>query len=341
MAMVENDVSRRLALEQLFLGYRVTQGIHVAARLGLADLLKDGPRTAEDLAQVTATHAPALYRILRLLAAVGVLSEGMDHAFALTPLGNYLKAEVPGSLRHLVLFYGEQAHQQVWGELLHSVQTGEPAYGHTFGQTMWEYHAQHPDLAALFNDFMTESIASLAPTVAAAYDFAAVDTLVDVGGGHGQTLASILQAYPALRGVLFDRPQVVQGASRLLAAAGVAKRCEVVGGDAFAGVPANGDVYLLSRVIHGCDDEQAADLLARCRQAMQPRGKVLLLERVIPADGTLEVLMLEADVNMLVATGGRERTETEYRALFSAAGLELTRLISVPPLHYLIEAVCA
>jgi hypothetical protein len=332
-----NDWSQRLALEQLFLGYRVTQSIYVVARLGIADLLQDGPRTSEDLARVTATQASSLYRVLRLLAAVGLFTEGEGHSFALTPRGSYLRSGVPGSMHNMVLFFGDREHWQVWGELLRSVETGEPAYRHVFGLTVWEYHAQHPEQAALFNDFETEYTAGLAPAVAAAYDFSACGTLVDVGGGRGQLLAAILRAYPTLHGLLIDLPHVVEGAPGLLQAAGVADRCEVIGGDAFADLPV-GDAYLLSRVIRGWGDERSTALLVRCRQSMRPSGKVLLLERVVPTSGLPEPLAMQSDVNLLVTAGGKERTDTEYHALLNTAGLEFTRLIPVLPPYYLIEA---
>jgi O-methyltransferase domain/Dimerisation domain len=299
--MTINDVPPPLVLQQLIRGFQVTQCISIAAKLGIADLLKDGPMSSEELAQATATHAPSLYRVLRLLTAVDLFTEGEGHQFALTPLGASLQTDIPGSVRNMALFFGDTATWQIWGNLLHSVQTGEPAYQHVFGLPGWDYRAQHPETAAIFDQFMTESTASVARTVAAAYDFSATSTLVDVGGGHGQMLASILQAYPTLQGVLFDLPHVVKGASPLL--------------------------------------ERAIAILARCHQAMKPQGKVLLVERVILTEGIPEVLVLESDVHMLVGPGGKERTEAEYRSLLRAAGFELTQLIPVLTTYYIIEAV--
>jgi hypothetical protein len=337
--MTTNDYPPQLALQQLIQGFQVTQCIYVAAKLGIADLLKDGPQSSEDLAQATGTHAPSLYRVLRLLTAVGLLTEGEAHSFALTPLGVYLQTGVAGSMLNTALNYGGEPAWQVWGDLLHSVETGEPSFQYVFGLKAWDYFAQHPEQAALFNNMMTDLTAGVAPTVAAAYDFSATPTLVDVGGGHGQMLASILQAHPTLHGVLLDLPHVVKGAPPLLEAAGVADRCEVIAGDAFTAVPADYETYLLSRVIHDWDDERAITLLTRCQQAMQPQGKVLLVERVILSGSTPQLLVLESDVNMLVLPGGKERTDAEYRALLSAAGFELTRLIPVLPPFYVIEAV--
>lgn len=198
---------------------------------------------------------------------------------------------------------------------------------------------QHPETAAIFDQFMTESTASVARTVAVAYDFSATSTLVDVGDGHGQMLASILQAYPTLQGVLFDLPHVVKGASPLLERAGVSDRCKVMGGDVFTAVPADYETYLLSWVIHDWNDERTIAILARCHRAMKPQGKVLLVERVILTEGIPEVLVLESDVHMLVGPGGKERTEAEYRSLLRAAGFELTQLIPVLTTYYIIEAV--
>jgi hypothetical protein len=337
--MTTNDVPSQLVLQQLIRGFEVTQCLYVAAKLGIADLLKDGPMSSEELAQATATHAPSLNRILRLLSAVDLFIEREGHQFALTPLGTTLQTDIPGSVHNMAIFFGDTATWQLWGNLLHSVQTGEPAYQQVFGLPGWDYRAQHPETAAIFDQFMTESTASVARTVAAAYDFSATSTLVDVGGGHGQMLASILQAYPTLHGVLFDLPHVVKGASPLLEHVGVSDRCEVMGGDVFTAVPADYETYLLSRVIHDWNDERAIAILARCHQAMKPQGKVLLVERVILTEGIPELLVLESDVHMLVGPGGKERTEAEYRSLLSAAGFELTQLTAVQTTYYIIEAV--
>ena len=337
--MTTNDFPPQLVLQQMIQGFQVTQCIYVAAKLGIADLLKDGPRTSEELAQATGTHAPSLYRVLRLLTAVDLLTEQEAHSFALTPLGTYLQTDVPGSMHDTILCYCDTPVWYAWGDLLHSAETGKPGYQHILGLSLFDYNQQHPEHATRFNNMMTEWTASVAPTVAATYDFSAIQTLVDVGGGHGQMLASILQAHSTLHGVLFDLPYVVAGATPLLEAAGVASRCEFIGGDAFTSVPAGYEAYLLSRVIHDWDDERALSLLTRCHQAMKPQGKVLLVERVILTGSTPQVLVLESDVQMLVIAGGKERTDAEYRALLSAAGFELTRLIPVLTPFYVIEAV--
>ena len=211
--MMTDDFPPQFVLQQLIEGFKITQCLSVAAKLGIADRLSEGQRSSEELAQATGTHAPSLYRLLRLLCAVGIVTEGETHHFALTPLGASLRTGVPGSLRNMVLFYGDKANWQVWQALLHSVETGQPAYQHVFGLTGYDYRAQHPETAALFTNFMTELTASVAQAVATACDFSRYRTLVDVGGGHGQILASILQAHPTLQGLLFDLPYVVAGAA--------------------------------------------------------------------------------------------------------------------------------
>ncbi len=336
--MSTNDFSPQLVLQQLIQGAQITQALYVVAKLGIADLLKDGPRSSEELAQTTATHAPSLYRLLRLLTAVGIFTEGDIHHFALTSLGSYLQTDVPGSMRNAVLFAGEESCWRVLGALLHSVETGEPACKHVLGVTSWEYTAQHAEAAKVFNKFMTEWTARIVPGIIAAYDFSATGTLVDVGGGYGRMLASILQAYPTLQGVLFDQPHVVKESPRLLEAAGVSDRCKVISGDLFTAVPAGYDAYLLSRVIHDWDDESAITILTHCYQAMKPQGKVLLVERVILTGRAPDMLVLDADIQMLVATGGKERTDAEYRMLLMAAGFEDIKLIPMFAPFYIIEA---
>jgi hypothetical protein len=320
-------------------GFQVTQCIYVAAKLGIADLLKDGPRTSEEMALATSTNAPSLYRVLRLLTAVDLLREEEGHSFALTPLGTYLQTGVPGSMHDTVLCYCDTPVWRAWGDLLYSAETGKTGYEHVLGHSLFDYNHQHPEHGTLFNNMMTEWTAAVAPTVAAAYDFSSVGTLVDVGGGHGQMLASILRAYPTLLGVLFDQTHVVKGAPPLLERAGVGSRCQVVGGDFFSSVPTGHEAYMLSRVIHDWDDELAIAILNRCHDAMRPEGKVLLVERVIISSSTPQVLLMESDVQMLVLAHGKERTDDEYCALLSASGFEVTRLIPVLSPFCVIEAV--
>ena len=314
-------------LQQLLGGYRVSQALFVAAKLGIADLLADGPRGSDELARATGTHADALHRVLRFLAGVGLFREVAPGRFALTALGAGLRADVPGSVRPIALWLSSEATWQSWGQLLHSVRTGQTAFAHVHGMELFDYLAAHPDAAAVFNAAMTGNTAQSGTAITAAYDFSGIRRLVDVGGGHGLQLATVLRAYPALRGVLFDRPEVVAGAAAVLEEAGVADRCEIVGGDFFAAVPPGGDAYLLRHIIHDWDDARAAAILANCRRALEGPGRLLVVEPRIAPDHREALPVLHLDLQMLVNTGGRERTDEEYRALFAAAGFRLTAVV--------------
>ena len=322
------------ALLWLATAYQASRALHVAVRLGLADLLTGGPRAAEDLAAATGTHAPSLHRLLRALAAFGVLREAAPEEggrFALTPIGERLAADAPGSARAMVLMWGHEDYRRTWDALEHCVRTGETAALHLFGATDWMgRYERDPELLAAYNAGMSSMATTAAEAVVAAYDFGGARHVVDVGGGQGRLLATILRAHPGLRGTLLDRPEVVAGAGALLAAAAVAERCERVGGDMFAAVPEGGDLHILSRVIHDWEDAESVTLLARCRRAMAEGGRLILVERVLP-ESTLPSAAVQghvlSDLNMLVRTGGRERTEAEYRALLAAAGLRLVRVV--------------
>jgi O-methyltransferase domain/Dimerisation domain len=311
----------------LVVGYRISQAIYVVAKLGIPDLLAGGPQDSDALAQATGTHAGALYRILRCLAGVGLFGETAPHAFGLTALGARLCTDAPGSTRSTALMLLDPPLWQAWGSLLHTVQTGEPAFQHVHGQGMFEYLVAHPDSSRVFQQAMTSNTAGSGTAITQAYDFSGIGRLVDVGGGHGLLLATALQAYPDMRGVLFDRPEVVAGAPAVLEAAGVADRCEIVGGDFFASAPPGGDAYVLRQILHDWDDVRAAQILAHCRRALGETGKVLVMERAIARDYRQALPVLLLDLEMLVNFGGIQRTEAEYRALFAGVGLQLSAVV--------------
>jgi hypothetical protein len=331
------------ALFQLVLGYQVSQALYVAAKLSLADLLADRPHDVEELAHATTTDAPTLFRLMRYLAGFGVFAEVAPRRFALTGLGAGLRSDIAGSMGAAVLHRLDPSRWQAWGDLLHSVQTGETAFEHVHGMGLFSYLQQHPDTAAVFDRAMTGSTARSGDAIAGDYDWSGIAQVVNVGGGHGFLLATVLQAYPTLRGVLFDRPEVVANAPAVLAAAGVTARCAVVGGDFFAGVPAGADIYILRFIIHDWDDAHAQAILEQCRRAMDPAGRLLVLERVIGTDYREGLLALHGDMQMLVNLGGRERTEEEYQALFAAAGFRVTNILPLagPELFSVFEAVPA
>jgi hypothetical protein len=325
-------------MAQMIMGFRVTQMIYVAARLGIADLLHERPRTAEELAGATGTHAPSLYRLLRALAGAGIFAEDAQGRFGMTPLAEPLRTGVPGSRRQQAILFGEEARWRAWGDLLYSVTTGEPAFPHLFSTTMWEYQSGRPELNAAFNDFMTAITAPSTPAVVAAYDFSGIDTLVDVGGGHGLLLAAILRANPHLRGILCDAPHVIEGARPLLEEAGVLDRCELASCDFFSSVPPGADAYLLKSIVHDWSDDLALAILQTCRRAIPDHGRLLLVENIVPPGNDPHPGKL-TDLQMLVMLGGRERTESEFRSLLSAAGFTLTRTIPTESPVSIVEAV--
>jgi hypothetical protein len=324
-------------------GYYVSRAIHVAASLGIADLLADGPRGHDELAEATATHADSLRRVLRLLASAGVLVEEQDGRFALTPVGACLRSGVPGSMRAAALLFGGIT-QDAWGDLGRSVASGEPAFRRVFGMAPFDYMAAHPDEAANFDAAMAGFTRHIAIAVAAAYDFSPCRRIVDVGGGNGALLAGILAANPTLTGVLFDLPDVAARAGEQISELGLADRCEIIGGDFFKDVPGGGDAYLLKHVIHDWNDDRATAILRTCRRAMTSEAKLLIVEGVYPArvDQSDESRGAAAnDVNMLVCTGGRQRSEAEFRGLLDAAGLRLTRIVPTQTPVKVIEGVRA
>ena len=320
-------------------GFRVSQIVSAAAALAIPDLLSEGPRTAEDLAVRTQTHAPSLARLLRALAALGVLSEG-DAGFALTAVGATMRSDAPGSLRPWALLALGEESQRAWGNLLHTVRTGETAFDHAFGMSVWEHRQRHLEHGRLFDAAMGALMAHATAAFVAACPVADVKRLVDVGGGDGTLLIALLRAYPHLEGALYDLPDVAERGRRRIFEAGLASRCTALAGDALDLVPEGADCYLLARVIHDWDDERATAILRNCQRAMPARGKLILFERIVPAYGQSPSAARAAaltDVTMMIFTGGRERSEAEYGALLAAAGLRPTGLIATPSGLSIIE----
>jgi hypothetical protein len=339
--MTAGELSPREALLRMTNAYQVSQAIHVAATLGIADLLEDGSKSADELAEATGTYAPTLYRLLRALASIGVFTEQSDGRFGLTPPAEYLRTDAPGSLRAWARLIGQPSFWASWGHLLHSVRTGEPAFPQLHGTNVWEHLAAHPEEGEIFDAAMTGHSAPVAEAVAQSYDFSGIGVLVDVGGGEGGLLAAILAANPALRGVLFDLPHVVVTAGALLKRAGVADRCEVVGGSFFETVPEGADAYLLKSIIHDWDDAAAIEILRTCRAAMANTGRLLVVERVIQPGNEPDRAKF-SDLNMLVMLGGRERTADDFERLYTEAGFRVTSIVPTgSPPYNIIEGVPA
>jgi O-methyltransferase domain/Dimerisation domain len=330
------------ALFRMISGFYVSRAIYVMARLGIADQLSEGPLDAEELAKHSKVYAPSLKRVLRLLVTAGVLTEDDKGRFTLTPIGDCLRAGAPDSMRAAALLFGGIT-ERAWGDLLYSVETGEPAFRRVFGKDSFAYLAEHPEEAANFDAAMSAFTGPIATVVAAVYDFSQVRHVVDVGGGNGTLLAGILKAHPSLRGTLFDLPEVVERTRPRLPELGLADRCDTVGGDFFAEVPAGADAYLLKHVIHDWNDDRALAILDNCRKAMSASAKLLIVEGVYPQSIDQSEASRGAaanDVNMLVCTGGRQRSEPEFQSLYAAAGLRLSRIITTElPYASIIEGV--
>jgi hypothetical protein len=325
----------------LIMGRWVSHLIYVAAKLEVADHLKRGPRTVEELATATEVQAPALYRVLRALASLGVFAETKDKRFKLTPLAVTLQKAVPGSMHAAALMFGEKYWDDAWAQLLHGVKTGEIPFLKAHGVPAFEYLEKHPDSLKIFGETMTNVSSTENPAIAAAYKFSGIRTLVDVGGGNGSLLASILKANPKLKGVLFDLPSVSTRANqdRYVTAKGIAERCTLQSGDFFEAVPKGGDAYIMKRTLHDWDDERCAKILANCCTAMREKGRVLVVDAVIspgnhPDRGKL------LDMQMLII-GGRERTKQEFATLFRDAGLKLIRVVPTKCPLSIVEGVRA
>jgi ubiquinone/menaquinone biosynthesis C-methylase UbiE len=324
--MHTDEQSPVAALRRMILGYRFSQALCVAAELGIADLLKDRPRSIDDLAQATGVHPPSLYRLLRLLASEGVFVEQEHGRFGLTPLAVPLQRDAPVTLRARAIFDGAEGNWRAWGHLMHSVMTGEPAFDHTFEMRFFDYLRQHPTAGASFDALMAEQTLPWAQAIVDAYDFSSIGTLVDVGGGYGTLLGAILAAHRRLRGVLYDLPHVIAGARPRLTAAGVTDRCDAIAGDFFAAVPDGGDSYLLKHILHDWDDDRCIAILGNCRRVMPTGGRLLVVEVIIPPNNDPHYGKY-LDLNMLVLYTGRERTEAEYRKLFEATGFALAQVV--------------
>lgn len=321
---------------QIISGFWISRAVYVIARLGIPDLLKSGPRTAAELASATSMHTASLFRVLRALVSVGVLS-AEDDRFALTPVSETLITDQPGSLRWFAVSELGQEHYPAWGNLMHSVKTGEIAFDNFFGMDVWKYFSRNPDDAAVFHDSMSGITAATNEAVTTLYDFSGFNKLVDVGGGHGGLITGILKKNPNLKGVLFDAPEVIEKARPKIEAAGLADRCETVSGDFFQTVPEGGDAYIMKWIIHDWEDEKSNTILTNIRNRILANGKLILVDCVVPETDEPHFSKF-IDLNMLVMTGGKERTEREFAELLAAARFRLLRVIPTDLPTSIVEA---
>jgi len=322
----------------------VSAALQVALKLEIADRLTGGPRPVPELAREAGVAEDGLYRVLRALASVGIFEEQSgptgeaSRVFGLN-LAARMLCNAPGSMRDMGLFITSPTHFRVYSELLHSVATGQPAVQKVTGMPVFEYFSGQPEYSELFNNAMTAFSAVVIPAVLQAYDFSGISVLVDVAGGHGQVLTSVLQKYPAMRGVLFDVDHVIAGAGPLLTASGVGDRVRTESGDFFKAVPAGGDAYIMKHIIHDWDDPEALTILRNIRTQLQgqPQGRVILVESVIPAGNSPDFGKL-IDLEMMVMPGGRERTAAEFQSLFERAGFSQMRVVPTQAPLWVVEA---
>lgn len=327
-------------LIQMGTAFWVSRILYAAAKLGIADQLAAGPRSAAEIAGATGTHAPSLHRLMRTLAGLGILTEGDAQRFALTPLGEALKTGAPGSARATLMTLAGPFGWRAFEEILYSLETGKTGFEKAFGMPAFDYLAKHPDEASLFSETMIGVHGREPAAIAAAYDFASAGTIVDVGGASGNLLATILSRHAGPRGILFDLPHVVRDAPKLFQGRGVADRVAIESGSFFETIPAGGDVYMMSHIIHDWSEEQCLTILGHCRKAMKPGSRLLIIEMVLPSGDTMHPGKL-LDITMLVMPGGQERTDAEYKTLLGKAGFRLERVIPTESAVSLVEAIPA
>lgn len=325
-------------LIQMGMGYWVSRILYAAAKLSLADRLADGPRSAAEIASEINGHPPSLYRLMRTLAGLGVLTEDTSHRFALEPLGQALKTGAPGSARATILALAGDMWYQGWQHILYCIETGKTGMHKAFGIPQFEYFTQHPEDAAYFNEAMIGWHGEEPTAVAAAYDFSIFNTVVDVGGGTGNLLTAVLLRHPRVRGVLAELPHVLGEAQKMIGSRGLKDRCRVEPIDFFKSVPPGGDAYVLSHVIHDWTDDECVAILGVCRKAIKTTGRILIVETVMPAGDTPDPIKL-LDIAMLVMPGGQERTQEEYGTLLSRAGFRLARVVPTPSPVSVVEGI--
>lgn len=317
-------------LMKFIVGKWISKPIYVAAELGLADLLAQGPRGIDDLAQASGAHTPTLYRMMRALASVGIFSETENRYFELTPMAECLKT---GAMRTMALMFNSDWNDQAWEYFLDSVKTGETAFEKAHGRPVSEWLAMHPEVAAVFNQANAVKAAGSHRALVDVYDFSGLYTVTDVGGGLGALMAEIMTANPLITGTVVDTPSVISDTLKFIQASGVEDRCRAVAGDFFQNVPSGSDAYILSNILHDWPDRQCLTILANCREAMKKASRLLVVEMIVSPGNEPSIAKL-LDLEMLVITGGRERTEAEFKNLFESAGLTIARIIPTP------ESVC-
>jgi hypothetical protein len=322
-------------LMKYVVGRWISKPIYVAAKLGIADLLTAGPRSIKGLARASRSYAPSLYRMMRALASIGIFSENEDKKFELTPMAEYLKA---GSMRSIVIMFNSEWSDKAWEYFLDNIKDGETAFDKAYGMPVTEWLEKNPPAAEIFNEVNAIKAAGSHRTIIDSYDFSGIKTLTDVGGGIGVLMAEILSANPSMEGIVLDIPSVIREAKKTIRARGMETRCRVMEADFFDQIPPGSDAYLLSNILHDWPDDKCRQILKNCHQAMKADSKLLVMEMIIPEANKPSVAKL-LDLEMMVMTGGRERTKADFEELFRSSGLELTRIIPTREDVYVIEGI--
>ena len=335
--MTPTQVPPHAQMMQFILGKWISKPIYVAVELGIADMVADGPKSIDELAHMSKAHGPSLYRVMRALASVGIFSETGDRSFALTPMAECLKE---GALRSIALMFNADWHERAWENLLDSVRTGEVAFVKAHGMPIFDWFREHPCAADIYHEANAIKAMTSHRAIIDAYDFSGVNTLTDIGGGHGALMAEILGANPAMRGVVAELPSVVNKAEEFIRTRGLKARCEVVKCDFFKEIPPGADAYLMSHILHDWDDDTCQRILGNCRRAMKPGSPLLVVEAVIPPGNEFSVAKL-LDLEVFVMGGGRERTEAEFRDLFQSSGFALSRVVPTQESISVIEGIRA
>ncbi len=322
-------------LMKYIVGKWISKPIYVAAELGIADMLAEGPKSIEELAQRSQSHAPSLYRMMRALASVGIFSETEDKWFGLTPMAECLKN---GAMRSAAILFNSDWSDKAWGCFMDSVKTGDTAFEKAHGMSVSDWLKENPQAADVFNEANAAKAATSHRAIVDVYDFSGINTLTDVGGGLGTLMAEILTANPLMKGIVADIPSVIQEAGRIIQSLGLQERCETVECDFFSEIPAGSDGYLMSHILHDWSADQCQIILSNCHKAMKPESTLLIVEMIVPPGNQPSIAKL-LDLEMLVTTGGRERTEEEFRTLLESSGFELSRTIATMESIWVIEAI--
>jgi hypothetical protein len=333
--MKPNDLPPPAQLMKFIVGRWISKPIYVAAELGIADMLAEGPKSIEQLAQASQSHAPSLYRMMRALASVGIFSEIEHKRFELTPMAEYLKT---GAMRSIALMFNADWSDKAWIYFLDSIKTGDTAFEKAHGMSVSDWLEKNPRAAEVFNEANAIKAGSSHRVIVDVYDFSGIQTMTDVGGGLGILMAEILIANPLMEGIVADTPSVIQKTRKIIQARGIEDRCQAVECDFFKKIPSGSDAYLMSNILHDWPDKQCQIILTNCHRAMQKESRLLVVEMVIPPGNEPSVAKL-LDLEMLVITGGRERTEAEFNNLFVSSGFKLSRIIPTRENVCIIEGI--